>query len=221
MKSEGTIIEKMVPLVVKEKYLKGKDFVSTKNIHDNSLKTLGENRLTDQSVLESSIKEGVKQGLFGLGRIEEDKAKTIYWKQKCDVGFSDDEILIDPQLCEKYFKELEEIEKAEKIKGESIEKGISIESEITESIPEKTTFESEVKEEDKKILTEKTILKINVPKFIIPKGRVSALMGLLNYIQTKFDKIEIKIDASDGTIEESEYEDNIKEALKQLGIKLE
>lgn len=41
--------------------------------------------------------------------------------------------------------------------------------------------------------------------FIIPKGRVSALKGLLNYIQTKFDKIEIKIDASDGTIEESEY----------------
>jgi len=27
----------------------------------------------DQSVLESSIKEGVKQGLFGLGIIEEDK----------------------------------------------------------------------------------------------------------------------------------------------------
>jgi hypothetical protein len=40
----------------------------------------------------------------------------------------------------------------------------------------------------------------------------------LNYIQTKFDTIEIKIDASDVTIEESEYEDNIKEALKQLGI---
>jgi len=97
-----------------------------------------------------------------------------------------------------------------------MEKEIIIES--TDSIPEKAISDSEVKEEGKQILTEKTILKINVPKFIIPKGRVSALMGLLNYIQTKFEKIEIKIDASDGTIEESEYEDNIKEALKQLGI---
>ncbi|MFW9970622.1 MAG: DUF499 domain-containing protein [Candidatus Odinarchaeota archaeon] len=218
LKSEGTIIEKMVPLVIKEKYLKGKDFVSTKNIHDNSLKTLGENRLVDQSVLESSIKEGVKQGLFGLGIIEEDKAKPIYWKEKCDIGFSDDEILIDPQLCENYFKELEEKERFEKEKRERVEKGITSEGETTESIQEETPSESKVKEEDKKILTEKTILKINVPKFTIPKGRVSALMGLLNYIQTKFDKIEIKIDASDGTIEESEYEDNIKEALKQLGI---
>ncbi len=214
LKSEGTIIEKMVPLGVKEKYLKGKEFVSTKNIHDNFLKTLGENRLVDQSVLENSIKEGVKQGLFGLGIVEEDKTKPIYWKQKCDVGFSENEILIIPEFCEKYFKELEEIEKVEK------EKEITIESKITESIPEQTISESEVKEEDKKILTEKSILKMNIPKFIIPKGRVSALMGLLNYIQTKFDKIEIEIDASDGTIEEGEYEDNVKEALKQLGINI-
>jgi len=125
--------------------------------------------------------------------------------------------LIDPVICDKYFKELEEIEKIEKEKAELMEKEMTIESKLTKSIPEQTISESEVME-DKKILTEKSILKINIPKFIIPKERVSALMGLENYIQTKFDKSEIKIDASDGTIEEGEYEDNIKEALKQLGI---
>lgn len=34
----------------------------------------------------------------------------------------------------------------------------------------------------------------------------------------KFNKLEIKIDASEGSIEEGEYQDNIKEALKQIGI---
>ena len=59
-----------------------------------------------------------------------------------------------------------------------------------------------------------------IPKFILPKGKVSCLLGLLNYIQTKFNKIEIKIDASDGSIEEGEFQDNIREALKQIGINI-
>ena len=41
-------------------------------------------------------------------------------------------------------------------------------------------------------------------------------MGLLNYNQMKFNKIEIEIDASEGEIEEGE--DDIKKALKEMGI---
>jgi len=204
LKSEGTIIEKMVPLVVKVKYLKGKDYVSTKNIHDNSLKTLGENRLLNESVLKNSIINGVKQGLFGLGTLEKEEIIPIYWKVKCQVGFSDNEILIIPNICEEYFKNKEEEfgerEKEEKEEQEEGEKG----------------KRSEKKKKGKVI--KKEISKINIPKFILPKGKVSSLLGLLNYIQTKFEKIQIKIEASEGGIDEGEYQDNIKEALKQIGI---
>ncbi|MHA1150393.1 MAG: ATP-binding protein [Promethearchaeota archaeon] len=201
LKSEGTIIEKMVPLVVKEKYLKGKDYVSTKNIHDNSLKTLGENRLLNESVLKNSIIDGVKKGLFGLGTIEDDKITPIYWKEKCQVGFSDNEILIIPNICENFFKEEkpgEEEEEEDEQEGEGDEE------------------DNGKKKGSKKI--KKEISKINIPKFVLPKGKVSGLLGLLNYIQKNFEKVQIKIEASEGEIDEGEYQDNIKEALKQIGI---
>lgn len=78
---------------------------------------------------------------------------------------------------------------------------------------------SEKKKKGKVI--KKEISKINIPKFVLPKGKVSGLLGLLNYIQTKFEKIQIIIEASEGGIDEGEYQDNIKEALKQIGIDIQ
>jgi len=54
----------------------------------------------------------------------------------------------------------------------------------------------------------------------IPKGKVSQLLGLLNYMQTKYDKIEVKISASDGSMKKEEFENKIKEALRQMGIEV-
>ena len=53
----------------------------------------------------------------------------------------------------------------------------------------------------------------------IPKGKVSDLMGLLNFIQMKFEDLEIQIRASKGSITEEEYENRILEAIRQIKFK--
>jgi len=191
LRSEGIIIETIAPLVLKEKYLKGKNYVETKNIYENSLKTLGEDRILNKEVLEKSIREGVIQGLFGLGELKDEEEKPIYWKEEPTIGYGESEIIIEKSICER------ELEKAqEKIPEE--------EEEI------KTSYDENIKKE--------TISKLQLPVIKIPKGKVSDISRLLNYLQTKFENIEIKIVAEEGEIEKEDYENRIKEALRQLGI---
>ncbi|MEM5793096.1 MAG: DUF499 domain-containing protein [Candidatus Aenigmatarchaeota archaeon] len=195
LKSEGIIIETIVPLVLKERYLKGRKYVSTKNIYENSLKTLGEDRVLSKLALEESIKEGVMQGIFGLGELKDGKTIPVYWKKYPTVGFGENEILIDRTICEREF----EIKPEEKL--------------LEEKVKTETTIDERSQKE--------AILRLELPLIKIPKGRVSQILGLLNYIQSKFDDVEIKIVAQEGSIEKEDYENKIKEALKQLGINIE
>jgi hypothetical protein len=70
LRREGEILEKISPLVLKEKYLRDNSFVKVHSMYDSMLKTPGERRPTGPNVIEESIKQGVKQGLFGLGEIQ-------------------------------------------------------------------------------------------------------------------------------------------------------
>jgi hypothetical protein len=191
LKSEGTIIDRIVPLVLKERYLKGKRHVLTKQIYENSLKTLGEDRINSRDAIEGCIREGVSQGIFGLGEIKDGKEIPVYWKKEPSIGFGENEAIINEKVC-----------LAELSRGEIEEAQKEIKTEIK--------FEPSTKEE--------AILSLELPLIEIPKGRVSSIMGLLNYIQSKFDKVQIKINASEGSIKKDEYENKIKEALRQLGI---
>ncbi|HPC57347.1 MAG TPA: hypothetical protein PLP10_05845, partial [Caldisericia bacterium] len=106
-------------------------------------------------------------------------------------GYGESEIIIEKSICER------ELEKApEKIPEE--------EEEI------KTSYDENIKKE--------TISKLQLPVIKIPKGKVSDISRLLNYLQTKFENIEIRIVAEEGEIEKEDYENKIKEALRQLGI---
>lgn len=189
--SEGIIIETIAPLVLKEKYLKGKNYVETKNIYENSLKTLGEDRILNKEVLEKSIREGVIQGLFGLGELKDEEEKPIYWKEEPTIGYGESEIIIEKSICER------ELEKA------------------PEKIPEE---EEEIKISPEENIKKETISKLELPVIKIPKGKASDISRLLNYLQTKFENIEIKIVAEEGEIEKEDYENKIKETLRQLGI---
>jgi len=191
LRSEGIIIETIAPLVLKEKYLKGKNYVETKNIYENSLKTLGEDRILNKEVLEKSIREGVIQGLFGLGELKDEEEKPIYWKEEPTIGYGESEIIIEKSICER------ELEKA------------------PEKIP---VEEEEIKISPDENIKKETISKLELPVIKIPKGKVSDISRLLNYLQTKFENIEIRIVAEEGEIEKEDYENKIKEALRQLGI---
>ena len=49
-------------------------------------------------------------------------------------------------------------------------------------------------------------------------GKVSSMMGVMNLLQSKFETLEIKISARDGSISERDFQDKIEETFRQLGI---
>jgi hypothetical protein len=55
-------------------------------------------------------------------------------------------------------------------------------------------------------------------EFDVPRGKVSQIMNMMNYLQSKFNSLNIAIKAVDGSISEDDYINKIKETLKQLGI---
>ena len=55
-------------------------------------------------------------------------------------------------------------------------------------------------------------------RFNVPKGKVAQIMGVMNLLQSKFDILEIEIDATNGEISDQDYEDKVKESFRQLGI---
>ena len=52
----------------------------------------------------------------------------------------------------------------------------------------------------------------------IPLGQVSQIMGLMNFLQKKYQTLNLQIIATDGTMSNTELSDRIKETLRQLGI---
>lgn len=94
LRSDGEILERIVPLVIKEKYLTDKEHVQTEQLYQSALKTPGETRPTNREVLEEGIAEGVRMGLFGLGDLEEDEPICRYFKEQASVALSGNEVLI-------------------------------------------------------------------------------------------------------------------------------
>ncbi len=210
MKSEDIIVDKISPEILKLKFLKDKEYVSTKQIYESSLTTIGETRLFNKDVLVKCIVDGVKNASFGLGLLTSENEYTLsYWKEEAEVTFSEEEIILSAEKCEILSEKEEILDKIDEIdfgKAKTNKQGV-IQTQL---------------ELDEDILPVEDILEeIDLPDFVIPKGKVSEIMRLVNYIQSKFERINIKITASEGKITKGEYEDKIIEALKQIGIDID
>ena len=55
-------------------------------------------------------------------------------------------------------------------------------------------------------------------KFALPNGKVSNTIETLNFLQSKFNKLEITVRAEDGQLTAQEYKQKIEESLNQSGI---
>lgn len=204
LRSEGEILTKIAPLVIKEKFLLSSSYASTQQIYQSALRTPGEMRFTDRSVLEQGIIEGVRAGLFGLGELQKDKPLCRYFKESTTVAFVENEVIINETVC------LEQRRKEE----------IGIVS--TETSPISQAREQPVEWDSATTVIPSTTGKNQVKvRFQVPKGKVSQIMGVINLLQTKFDNLEIEIVATKGQIPEQEYEDKIKETFRQLGINID
>jgi hypothetical protein len=208
LRSDGAIIERIAPVVIKEKYLTDRDYVSTAALHQSSLKTPGQTRPINKTVLEQGIAEGVRKGLFGLGELENDKPICRYFKEQSTIAFSGTEVIVNEKIC------LEQREQVEIEKPETTYPSTS----DTKPTEVYTGGKKEVIAQPPPLRKAKD--KIHL-RFIVPKGKVANIMGIMNLLQNKFETLELELNAKDGSITEQDYEDKIEEAFRQLGIDVE
>ena len=198
LRSESEILERISPLVIKEKYLADKEYVFTEQLYQSTLTTPGETRVISPGVFERSITEGIRQKLFGLGEWKENMPQCVYFGESpLTVAFMGHEILIREDTCHK------QIASRLKIPGEGIPQ-----PKEPSKLPESPGTSIPVSGEMKQLEL----------RFKIPKGKISQIMGTLNYIQSKFNTLEISLKATDGSITEQEYEDKITESFRQLDM---
>ncbi len=202
LKSESELLERLSPLIIKEKYLSDNPYVSTKNIIETFYKTPGEIRILTEQVLIDAIKEGVKQGLFGVEYLENDVPIPQYFKEEFQPRLEEKEIIIKAELRQKEEKE------REKIKDE------------TETYVAPQTFG--VKEEVGLKESVKSYKKIHL-KLKIQPGKLSDISRIVKLITNNFKVINITvtISAQDGEIPIEDYENKIRETINQANIELE
>ena len=204
LRSEGEILERVSAMVIKEKYLKDKDYIETRLLLDAFLKTPGEMRIASESGLKEGIKEGVESGLFGLGLLTDGNIRCRYFKEEPEVTLEEGEILIKPELCETK----EEMEK----EPETEKKPPGPEPPVPEPIdsgPKPSKSEGETT----------SGLKLSLD---VPAGQISTVVKVVNVLRLRFSNCRVKvlIEAADGSLSQEEME-RIEEAFIQAGIEVE
>jgi hypothetical protein len=203
LRSDREILESIYPLVIKERYLKTNEAVSTEQLYQSSAKTPGEARVIGRDAWESGIREGVQQGLFGLGELEDGKPVYRYFKESPpSIALSGSEVIIREDIC------IAQKEEKEKEKGGGVVHppgggGGTIIRDPPPPPPPPPGGRNAVR-----------------LKFAVPKGKVSGLMGVMNLLQSNFNSLQLELLATGGEMSEQDYEDKIKEAFVQLGIDL-
>lgn len=195
LRSDGEILKHISPLVIKERYLKNNPFVLTEQLYQSSSKTPGELRVIDKSVWEKSLAEGVRQGLFGLGDLENGEPVCRFFKEDASIALSGNEVILREDLCVREEKE-EPVPHPPSPSPEASGKG--------ERGGEGEGGRGEVR-----------------LRFTLPKGKVSGIMGVMNLLQSKFDKLKIELLAENGEISEQDYEEKIRETFRQLDIEID
>ena len=160
------------------------------------LNTPGERRTLSPEILDEGVKKGVIQGLFGLGEISENGELTCrYFKEEPSIASIDTEVLINERLC----------------KPKTEDEG------LPEPQPPPITDTTLISPSSPDTLDIEELSELKLD-FTIPQGQVSSIMGIMNFLQTKFESLEIKLKASGGLLPKDEYVRRIEVTFKQMEI---
>ncbi|MEJ5310778.1 MAG: DUF499 domain-containing protein [Anaerolineae bacterium] len=215
LRSEGRLVEKLAPLVIKQRYLAARDYVETQQLAESGSRTPGEILVVGRQVWETCIAEGVRQGLFGLGELDADgQPKCLYFKEEVTPGLQNGEVLIRQEICAQ--------QKADATVGYAPAGAAPASASVAEPLAAVATAPATVQ-------TTRPVASGAAPgpramrrelrlRFTLPFGKASGLLGLFNLLQSRFHRLEITIEAGDGAIGEDEIEDKVCETFRQLGI---
>jgi len=199
LRSEGEILERISPGVIREKYLKDTGVVGTKSLLESLWKTPGEMRLTSAEGFKEGIQEGVEKGIFGLGYVEEGKPICKHFKNRTTPEISDNEIILRAELCRPATEPEEVLPTPAMVP-------------VTPGIKESTATKSQA-----------PVYKEIHLKVAVPRNRMSDISKIINFLNGKFTdcQVEVEIKAKAGEITVSDYEDKIKETITQADIEIE
>ena len=207
LRSRGEILEKIAPRLLKKRFLENKEVVSTEQLYHSSARTPGGLRAVSRSVWESGISEGVKQGIFGLGELQDGKPVCRYFKEPPPMlAFTENEVIVNAEICVAQRTEREGEQSAAR-SGYHGGDGSANTSMVEPPRPQPSSTPPSPDSH--------TYVQL---EFTLPQGQVSSLMGMMNLLQSKFDTLKIQLTATDGEISKQDYDDKVKEALDQLGI---
>ena len=191
LRSSGEILERIAPLVLKERYLRNNENVSTQQLYQSSAGTPGSLRVVSRSAWESGITDGVKRGVFGIGELQAGKPLCRYFKEAPPpIAFDENEVLIKADICIAQKKAQEE-QHSENGADESRHSGDS--SGPDTKIEEEETDDTKPSDDQ----TPKSRKSVRL-KFTVPQGKVSSLMGMMNQLQNKFSMVQLELTATDG-----------------------
>jgi hypothetical protein len=105
LRLDAEILERIVPLVIKERYLHGQEYVLTEQSAQAGLRTPGEARVVSREAWEEGIAEGMQHGLFGLGGLEDGQPMCRDFKERPLVGLSGSGIIIQADICQTQHEE--------------------------------------------------------------------------------------------------------------------
>jgi hypothetical protein len=215
LRNNGRLVEKIAPLVIKERYLHDKDFVRTQQLLESSWRTPGEIFVKNRSVWESGIAEGVRSGMFGLGELDEnERPRCLYFKNEPSISLEGREVLIRAEICE----EQQRMQNAAS-GGITFQHTSSTQQGIGEPQPGATmtnpTIPAPSWQEPQPVSHESSTLRL---KFQLTGGKLSNIYNLLGFLQKKFNRMDFEITFSEGSISEDEIRNKIEETFHQLGI---
>jgi hypothetical protein len=91
---DGDIVERLDPLEIRSRYLRGRAYLSTADLCRSILTTPGEPRLARRAALAESIRMGVEAGIFGIGRLEGGTPRCRHFLERAPVTLEGDEVIV-------------------------------------------------------------------------------------------------------------------------------
>lgn len=218
LRSLGEILERLEPIVLKERYLQRETHLSTRALAESWSKVPGALRLPSETAWRESIRQGVEKGLFGLGTVDEkgEWKLTAFKTAPESVSLSEDEVIIRANIAEELERK-QETEKSDLSQTKPSPGGVQPpdgeNKEPSKGKPGETTGEMVVE----------TIKYLRL-RFAIPLGKTSDIMRILNVLMEYFDTISLEVTAQKSRrpgMSRDKYDHTVREAFRQLGIEPE
>jgi hypothetical protein len=143
--------------------------------------------------------------------LKNDEPVYRYYKEEPSISFTNHEILLKAELCE-----------AQRAAQESQTIFTPTEPEIGVSVQDKGIVQPGADgivplKPKMGLLSQPGFSQLQL-NFTVPKGKVASLMGVLNFLQHRYNRIDISLHVEGGQLSDQEYEDKVKEAFRQMGI---